>query len=164
MRPLDFAKELVENLNIYSKDVAEETVRKIEGSILSQIITHIEKNTTFTRIRLNRREEDLVTNQLICINCDSALIANADYCAHCCFQYDRKPGAITGGISAGVGGAVVAGAAGGAGTVVSASAEKGHSNVKDWMSLPGENKAELTSSGKGKNTPAESKEGWKRRS
>jgi hypothetical protein len=62
----------------------------------------VDKNTTFTRIRLNRKEEDIVTNQLICINCDSKLGQNDDYCAHCCFQYDRKLGATTGGVSAGV--------------------------------------------------------------
>ena len=62
----------------------------------------MDKNTTFTRIRLNRKEEDIVTNQLICINCDSKLGQNDDYWAHCCFQYDRKLGATTGGVSAGV--------------------------------------------------------------
>jgi len=29
-------------------------------------------------------------------------MSNNEYCVHCCFQYDKKPGAITGG----VGGAV----------------------------------------------------------
>mmetsp|Transcript_7199 Transcript_7199/g.11340 ORF Transcript_7199/g.11340 Transcript_7199/m.11340 type:complete len:98 (+) Transcript_7199:477-770(+) len=37
---------------------------------------------------------------MICINCDSFLSpATPDYCAHCCFYYDRKPGAVTGGVS-----------------------------------------------------------------
>jgi hypothetical protein len=35
---------------------------------------------------------------MICINCQSFL-TNPDYCIHCCFQYDRKPGAITGFVS-----------------------------------------------------------------
>ena len=48
-------------MDIYN-DKKEETIKKIESSILSQIIDHIEKNTTFTRIRLNRKEEDIVTN------------------------------------------------------------------------------------------------------
>jgi hypothetical protein len=61
-------------------------------------MVYIDKNTILSRIRLNRREEDLVTNHNICINCDSIMTSN-DYCVHCCFQYDRKPGAITGGIT-----------------------------------------------------------------
>ena len=40
----------------------------------------------------------MVTQQMICINCQSFL-TNPDYCIHCCFQYDRKPGAITGFVS-----------------------------------------------------------------
>lgn len=59
----------------------------------------MEKNTNFPRIRLNQVQADTVTNQQICINCDSVL-KNSDYCVHCCFHYDRKPGAtMTGGIN-----------------------------------------------------------------
>ena len=61
---------------------------------------HIEKHTVSlvtNKTRLNRREEELVTQNLVCVNCDSFLSASSpDYCPHCCFYYDRKPGAITG--------------------------------------------------------------------
>lgn len=65
---------------------------------MSQIMVHVEKNTNFTRMRLNRKEEDLVTNHSICINCES-IMNNTEFCQVCCFQYDRKPGAITGGLT-----------------------------------------------------------------
>ena len=70
-------------------------IKQISDSILLQIQSHIDKNTVFPRVRLNKHQEDLVTQQGICINCDSLLL-HPEFCQHCGFEYDRKTGAITG--------------------------------------------------------------------
>ena len=87
MRPKLFAKQLAQQMGL-KLDASEQ----IEHSIMSQIAAHVEKNTGSilkdksnpSQIRLNRREEELVTQQMICINCQSFL-TNPDYCIHCCF-------------------------------------------------------------------------------
>ena len=56
-------------------------IYKITESILTQINEHIDKNTFFPRQRLNKKEEDIISKQQVCVNCDSLLNpAQPDYC------------------------------------------------------------------------------------
>ncbi len=56
-------------------------IDKLTESILSQIAGHIDKNTFFPRQRLNKKEEDIISKQQVCVNCDSLLsAAQPDYC------------------------------------------------------------------------------------
>ena len=50
-------------------------IRKLTESVLCQIQEHIDKNTFFPRQRLNKKEEDIISKQQVCVNCDSLLSA-----------------------------------------------------------------------------------------
>lgn len=56
----------------------------MSNSILDQIQAHIDKNTFFPRVRFGKKEEDIIANDQVCVNCDS-LLQNSDTCAHCGF-------------------------------------------------------------------------------
>ena len=61
-----------------------ESIQRMTESILLQINDHIDKNTFFPRQRLNKKEEDIISKQQVCVNCDSMLSANQpDYCFQC---------------------------------------------------------------------------------
>ena len=69
-------------------------VDKLTESVLCQIANHIDKNTFFPRQRLNKKEEDIISKQQVCVNCDSLLsTAQPDYCFQCGTQFDRRPNA-----------------------------------------------------------------------
>ena len=105
MRPIDFATALVLKLPDPSEiqedekpikivkhteghlshiEVSEKRlalIYKLTESILEQIADHIDKNTFFPRQRLNKKEEDIISKQMVCVNCDSLLsAAQPDYC------------------------------------------------------------------------------------
>ena len=48
-------------------------IEKLSESILGQIADHIDKYTFFPRQRLNKKEEDIISKQQVCVNCDSLL-------------------------------------------------------------------------------------------
>lgn len=93
LRPVDFATALVLQLpmvnegpnepkkqhyaphlsHIYLTERRQEWVKKVTDLILEQITSHIEKNTFFPRQRLNKKEEDIISKQQVCVNCDSIL-------------------------------------------------------------------------------------------
>ncbi len=91
LRPCHFARALVETLLVEHDDPADKQklIDKISNSILDQLNAYIEKNTFFPRVRFGKKEEERLTNEQICVNCDSVL-ANQDYCIHCGFLYERK--------------------------------------------------------------------------
>jgi uncharacterized paraquat-inducible protein A len=69
-------------------------IERITEIILSQINEHIDKNTFFPRQRLNKKEEDIIAKQQVCVNCDSLLNpATPDFCFQCGTQFDRRPNA-----------------------------------------------------------------------
>ena len=57
-------------------------------------MAHIDKNTFFPRVRFCKKEEEIIANEQICLNCDS-ILSNPDFCIHCGMQYDRRPNANT---------------------------------------------------------------------
>lgn len=74
-----------------TQEEREKTIESISNNILDQIQAHIDKNTFFPRTRFGRKEEEILANDQVCVNCDSVL-NNPDYCVHCGQQYERKPG------------------------------------------------------------------------
>ena len=56
-------------------------IEKLTEQVLRQINEHIDKNTFFPRQRLNKKEEDIIAKQQVCVNCDSLLNPNTpDFC------------------------------------------------------------------------------------
>ena len=51
-------------------------IERLTETVLEQIADHIDKNTFFPRQRLNKKEEDIISKQQVCVNCDSLLSAN----------------------------------------------------------------------------------------
>ena len=50
-------------------------IERLTETVLAQIADHIDKNTFFPRQRLNKKEEDIISKQQVCVNCDSLLSA-----------------------------------------------------------------------------------------
>ena len=61
----------------------------MQNSIIDQILIYIEKNTFFPRVRFCKREEEIIAEGQICVNCDS-LLKNAEICDNCGFSFERK--------------------------------------------------------------------------
>jgi hypothetical protein len=82
--PLDFATALYNQMIPFFKSDEEKqkTIEHISNSILDQIKAHIDKNTFFPRTRFGKKEEEILANDQICVNCDSTL-NNPDFCIHC---------------------------------------------------------------------------------
>jgi hypothetical protein len=75
-----------------SEEHKQKTAIAISNSILDQITAHIDKNTFFPRVRFCKKEEEIISNDQLCVNCDS-ILNNPDFCIHCGLQFERKPGA-----------------------------------------------------------------------
>ena len=80
--PIPLVKHSAEHLSHI--EVSEKRLKLIENlteQVLRQIADHIDKNTFFPRQRLNKKEEDIISKQQVCVNCDSMLsTAQPDYC------------------------------------------------------------------------------------
>ena len=90
IRPIDFATQLVAKLPYPDKPAA---ASQISNQILDQIDAHIQKHTHFPRQRLNKREEEMIQQQGICILCNSLLKRDSEFCFQCCTQFDKRPNA-----------------------------------------------------------------------
>ncbi|CDW79536.1 dna binding and zinc-finger domain-containing protein [Stylonychia lemnae] len=92
LRPQDFAAALCSQLPVFKTDEEkQQTIEKMTQSILDQIQAHIDKNTFFPRVRFCRKDEEIISNDQVCVNCDS-ILTNSEFCNHCGLQYEKKPG------------------------------------------------------------------------
>ena len=80
--PVKIVKHSAEHLkHIELSDKRLKLIDKLTETVLGQIADHIDKNTFFPRQRLNKKEEDIISKQQVCVNCDSLLsAAQPDYC------------------------------------------------------------------------------------
>ena len=87
--PQKFSELFVENLkDLINKDLIEYNKNHISKEIYSQILDHIDKNTIFTKLKLTKKDGDIVnSNTGIGINLNSNLSNNSNsnsyYCNNC---------------------------------------------------------------------------------
>jgi hypothetical protein len=84
LRPIDFATALCNQMVPFFRDEdhKEKAITAMANQILDQITAHIDKNTFFPRVRFCKKEEEIISNDQVCVNCDS-ILNNPDYCIHC---------------------------------------------------------------------------------
>ena len=88
LSPAIFARILGERLNLPT-EIKEREIQRMADSILDQIFAYIEKNTFFPRTRFSKREEEIIAEGHICVNCN-ALLQNTDNCSYCGFSFEKK--------------------------------------------------------------------------
>jgi len=75
LRPIDFATALCNQMIPFFRDEdhKEKAITAMANQILDQITAHIDKNTFFPRVRFCKKEEEIISNDQVCVNCDSIL-------------------------------------------------------------------------------------------
>ncbi len=86
LSPIVFATRLVEHLSVANKS---KEIERISNSLLDQMLIYIDRNTFFPRVRFSKKQEEIINEGQICVNCFS-LMKNTEICPQCEFSYEKK--------------------------------------------------------------------------
>jgi len=85
-----FGDKLVDGLiDIIDEGLIEYNKENIKNQILDSLLLHVEKNTSLPRLHLIKKDNDIISNNQLCINCNT-VIFNQEYCVNCMHIFEKK--------------------------------------------------------------------------